>query len=101
MSSSDGSTPANAKILGQYILRRGHHNPFLIGMRPSARIALFIRNVVLHIAFDGDYVWPAEPLAAFRPYVTQAPNSSTPLSVRLGTDSAMNPPCSYAPPLMS
>jgi hypothetical protein len=58
-------------------------------MRPSDRIALFIRNVVLHIAFDGDYVWPADPLAAFRPYVTQAPNSSTPLSVRLGADSAM------------
>jgi hypothetical protein len=40
-------TPTNAKILGKYILRRGHHNPFLIGMRPSDRITLFIRNVVL------------------------------------------------------
>jgi hypothetical protein len=30
-------------------------------MRPSDRITLFIRNVVLHIAFNGDYVWPAEP----------------------------------------
>ena len=36
--------PTNAKIFGKYILRRGHHNPFLIGMRPSDRITLFIRN---------------------------------------------------------
>jgi hypothetical protein len=41
-------------------------------MQPSDRIALFIRNIVLHLAFNGDYVWPADPLAAFRPYVTRA-----------------------------
>ena len=35
------------KILGKYILRRGHHNPFLIGMRQFDRITVFICNVVL------------------------------------------------------
>jgi hypothetical protein len=29
-------------------------------MRPCDRITLFIRKVVLHIAFNGDYVWPVD-----------------------------------------
>ena len=45
-----------------------------------------------HIAFNGDYVWPAEPLVnAFRPLETPAPNSSMPLSVLFREDSTMTP----------
>ena len=45
-----------------------------------------------HIAFNGDYVWPAEPLGTpSAPTKPRAPNSLTPLSVLFREDSAMTP----------
>ena len=45
-----------------------------------------------HISFNGDYVWPSEPLKhGFRPLRNPRSPSSMPLSVRFGTDSAMTP----------
>jgi hypothetical protein len=45
-----------------------------------------------HISFNGDYVWPSEPLKQeFRPCKIYAPRSSTSLSVRFRTDSEMSP----------
>jgi len=41
-----------------------------------------------HIAFNGDYVWPAQPSG---PCEIPAPSSSTPLSVLFREDSAMTP----------
>ena len=52
-------------------MRRGHHNPFLIGMRPSDRITLFIRNVVLHIAFNGTTSGRPNLSQPSEPYVIQ------------------------------
>ena len=47
-----------------------------------------------HIAFNGDYVWPAEPSETpSGPYEIPAPSSSTRLSVGFGTDSTMTPTC--------
>ena len=43
-----------------------------------------------HISFNGDYVWPSEPLKqGLRPCKSRTPRSSMPLKVRFGTDSVM------------
>jgi Tn3 transposase DDE domain len=45
-----------------------------------------------HMSFNGDYVWPSEPLKqGFRPCESCTPRFSMPLSVRFGTDSVMTP----------
>jgi hypothetical protein len=44
-----------------------------------------------HISFNGEYISPKPSSRDFRGYEIRAPPSSTPLRVRLGTDSAMTP----------
>lgn len=45
-----------------------------------------------HIAFNGDYIWPAGPSEPHSgPYEIPAPTSSKLLSVGFGTDSTMTP----------
>ena len=45
-----------------------------------------------HIAFNGDYVWPAEPLGMLSgPYEIRAPSSSMRLSVLFREESTMTP----------